>query len=69
MWPILIEHLEISSQTLADFIYVDNKDLTITTNKVASTLDLNTIKNISRMWTLLIWIMLEHQGYLSQNHT
>ena len=42
---------DIKSDIITDFIYTDNKDLTITTNKVASTLDLNAIKkyNISRM--------------------
>lgn len=34
----------IKSDTIADFIHADNRKLTITTNKVAFTLDLNTIK-------------------------
>jgi len=34
----------IKSDIMADFIHADNRGLTITTNKVASTLDLNTIK-------------------------
>ena len=34
----------IKSDIIADFNYADNRGLTITTNKVAFTLDLNTIK-------------------------
>ena len=35
---------DIKSDIMADFIWMDNRDLVITTNKVAVTLDLNTIK-------------------------
>ena len=35
---------DIKSDIMADFIYADNRGFTIITNKVASTLDLNTIK-------------------------
>jgi len=35
---------DIKSDIIADFNYADNRSLTITTNKVAFTLDLNTIK-------------------------
>lgn len=44
----------IKSDVMADFIKADHRDFTITTNKVASTLDLNTIKNTSRMLMLSI---------------
>ena len=35
---------DIKSDTIADFIYTDNRKLTITTNKVTSILNLNIIK-------------------------
>lgn len=36
---------DIKSDIVADFIWVDNSGLVITTNKVVAALDLNTIKN------------------------
>ena len=37
---------DIKSDIMTDFICVNNRSLTITTKKVASILDFNTIKNI-----------------------
>jgi len=46
----------IKSDIIADFIYIDNKDMAITTNKVATNLDLETIekyiKNIDEVDTM-----------------
>jgi len=63
---------DIKSDVMADFICANNRDLTITTNKVASILDLNTIekyiKNVNAIDLVLIQTMLCHQDYLNQNH-
>jgi len=63
---------DIKSDVIADFICANNRGLTITTNKVASILDLNTIekyiKNVNAINLVLIQTMLCHQDYLNQNH-
>ena len=47
----------IKSDIIADFIHVENKGVVISINKIASSLDLQSIKkNISKMYTILKWI-------------
>ena len=61
---------DIKSNIVADFIYVDNRDMVITTNKVATNLDLNIIekyiKNIDKVDTSKVMSLrlLQSKSYL-----